>query len=201
MARRTGPKHKLCRTVGVALCGSPKCPARKRPYAPGQHGPALRRKVSTYGMQLLEKRKLRHIYGIQERQFRRYYARASQMKGNTGSKLIELLETRLDNLTYRLGFSPTLDGARQLVNHGHVTVNGYRVDIPSFRVRPGDLIGLGEKARQMTAVKESLVGRSGLPPYLLFDEGAMTGTLIREPHRDEVPVEVNEGIIVEFYSR
>jgi small subunit ribosomal protein S4 len=201
MARRTGPKHKLCRTIGRSLCGSPKCPARKRPYPPGQHGASRPSKKSMYGTQLLEKRKLRYIYGVQEGQFRRYYGKASRVKGNTGARLMELLETRLDNLAYRLGFARTVDGARQLVNHGHVTVNGRRVDIPSYGAKPGDVIGLMEKARNMSAVKESLFYRANLPPYLVFDESSMSGTLVRKPNREEIPVEINEGMIVEFYSR
>ncbi|MFC4769317.1 30S ribosomal protein S4 [Effusibacillus consociatus] len=201
MARRTGAKHKLCRQVGYALCGLPKCPAHKRPYPPGQHGPTKRTKRSEYGIQLLEKQKLRYVYGVQEKQFRRYYEEAARRKGITGANLFGLLETRLDNIAYRLGFARTLDGARQLVTHGHVTVNGSRVNIPSFAVRPGDVIGLTEKGREMDAVKESLENRPVLPPYLTFDESKLTGSLTRKPERTEIPVDVNETLIVEFYSR
>lgn len=201
MARRTGGKHKLCRQVGQPLCGSPKCPALKRPYPPGQHGPTKRTKRSEYGVQLLEKQKLRYIYGVQEKQFRKYYDEASRRKGITGSNLLQMLESRLDNLVYRLGFAPTLDAARQMVTHGHVTINGNRVDIPSYQVRVGEVIGLNEKGQNMQVVKESLDNRPILPPYLVFDEAAMTGSLTRKPEREEIPVHVNETLIVEFYSR
>lgn len=201
MSRRTGPKHKLCRRAGEALCGSPKCPVHKRPYRPGQHGANARRKVSEYGTQLLEKQKLRHVYGVQERQFRRYYDEAARRTGITGENLMELLETRLDNVVFRLGYGRTLDGARQLVNHRHVTVNGKRVDIPSYHVRTGDVIGLVEKSKQIPVVKESLEGRPSTPPYLSFEESSLTGTLERMPKREEIPVHVNETLIIEFYSR
>lgn len=201
MARRTGAKHKLCRQVGYPLCGLAKCPAHKRPYPPGQHGPTKRTKRSEYGIQLLEKQKLRYIYGVQEKQFRRYYEEAARRKGITGANLFELLETRLDNIAYRLGFARTLDGARQLVTHGHVTVNGKRVNIPSYSVKVGDAIGLTEKGRELQVVKESLENRPVLPPYLSFDEATLTGVLTRKPERTEIPVDVNETLIVEFYSR
>lgn len=201
MSRRTGAKHKLCRQVGQPLCGSPKCPALKRPYPPGQHGPTKRTKRSEYGIQLLEKQKLRFVYGVQEKQFRKYYEEAARRKGITGALLVEQLETRLDNVVYRLGFARSLDGARQLVNHGHVTVNGKKVDIASFAVRVGDVVGLIEKSRELAVVKDALQNAPALPPYLTFDEATLTGTLIRKPEREEVPIDVNETLIVEFYSR
>ncbi|WP_026975421.1 30S ribosomal protein S4 [Alicyclobacillus contaminans] len=201
MARRTGPKHKLCRTVGVALCGSPKCPVHKRPYPPGQHGPGKRVKRSEYGMQLLEKQKLRYVYGVQEKQFRRYYEEAARRPGITGDNLLQLLETRLDNLVYRLGFAPTLDAARQIVNHGHVRVNGKRVDIASYRVRPGDEISLSERGYQIPIVQASLENKVSVEPYLSFDAATKTGKLERIPAREEIPVPVNETLVVEFYSR
>ncbi|MFB5189008.1 30S ribosomal protein S4 [Alicyclobacillus fastidiosus] len=201
MARRTGAKHKLCRTVGEALCGSPKCPALKRPYPPGQHGPAKRMKRSEYGVQLLEKQKLRHIYGVQEKQFRRYYEEAARRSGITGDTLLTILETRLDNLVFRLGFSNTIDGARQLVNHGHVAVNGRRVDIPSYRARVGDIIGLTNQGHKVSVIDEALEGHVTRPPYLTFDAASTTGTLVSIPTRSEIPVHVNETLIVEYYSR
>jgi small subunit ribosomal protein S4 len=201
MARRTGAKHKLCRTAGVALCGSPKCPVHKRPYPPGQHGPNRRVKRSEYGTQLLEKQKLRYIYGVQEKQFRRYYDEAARRAGITGENLLQLLETRLDNIVYRLGFAPTLDGARQMVTHRHVTVNGRRVDIPSFHVSPGDVIGLTERGSQIPVVRESLENKTGLVPYLSFNETTNTGTLERLPIREEIPAPVNETLVIEYYSR
>jgi small subunit ribosomal protein S4 len=201
MSRRTGPKHKLCRTVGVALCGSPKCPVHKRPYPPGQHGPSKRVKRSEYGTQLLEKQKLRYIYGVQEKQFRRYYDEAARRPGVTGDNLLQLLETRLDNLVYRLGFAPTLDAARQLVNHGHVQVNGHRVDIASYHVKPGDVIGLSERGYQIPVVQSSMENKLSFEPYLSYDSSTKTGRLERYPTRDEIPVPVNETLVVEFYSR
>jgi small subunit ribosomal protein S4 len=201
VSRRTGPKHKLCRTVGQALCGSPKCPVHKRPYPPGQHGPTKRVKRSEYGTQLLEKQKLRFIYGVQEKQFRRYYDEAARRPGVTGENLMQLLESRLDNIVYRLGFAPTLDGARQLVTHGHVHVNGKRVDIPSYRVSPGQVIGMSERGLQIPVVQQSLANRSTPGEYLTFDEASSTGTLVRLPRREEIPAPVNETLIVEFYSR
>ncbi|GEO27081.1 30S ribosomal protein S4 [Alicyclobacillus acidoterrestris] len=201
MSRRTGAKHKLCRTAGEALCGSPKCPVHKRPYPPGQHGPTKRVKRSEYGVQLLEKQKLRHIYAVQERQFRRYYDEAARRPGVTGDTLMTILETRLDNVAYRLGFANTIDGARQLVNHGHIAVNGRRVDIPSYRVHIGDVIGLTEKGAKLSIVKESLERTISRPPYLTYDEASTTGTLERIPARGEIPVSVNETLIVEYYSR
>lgn len=201
MARNTGAKHKLCRTVGYALCGLPKCPAHKRPYAPGQHGPTKRTKRSEYGTQLLEKQKLRYVYGVLEKQFSRYYEEAARRKGITGENLMNILETRLDNLVYRAGFVRTLPAARQLVTHGHITVNGNRVNIPSFTVRVGDVIGVTAKTREVPTVKENVENRVASVPYLAFDENAWTATLTRTPARDEIPVDINETLIVEFYSR
>ncbi len=201
MARRTGPKHKLCRAAGEALCGSPKCPALKRPYPPGQHGPNKRSRKSEYGTQLMEKQKLRYIYGILDKQFRRYYVEAARREGVTGDNLLTLLETRLDNLAYRLGFARTIDGARQIVTHGHLKINGKRVDIPSYGVKPGDTISLSEKASSMRHITESLESRPGLVPYLTYDEATNTGKLERFPLRDEVPVHINESLIVEYFSR
>jgi small subunit ribosomal protein S4 len=201
MSRKIGPKHKLCRTIGSPLCGSPKCPALRRPYAPGEHGGKGRSKRSQYGTQLLEKQKLRYIYGVQERQFRRSYAEAVRARGITGEVLLQLLESRLDNLVYRLGFARTIAAARQLVVHGHVRVDGRRVDIPSCRIKPGQVIALSERARSIGAVQESLADRRPVPPYLALDAERMAGTFIRIPARAEIPVPVNEGLVVELYAR
>jgi len=201
MARKLGPKHKLCRQVGQALCGSPKCPVHKRPYPPGQHGPTKRKKVSEYGVQLQEKQKLKFIFGVLEKQFRSYYEEAARQKGITGENLLRILNSRLDYLVYKAGFARTLDGARQLVNHGHVTVNGNKVDIASFQVRPGNVISLREKSREITAVKEALELTGGRPAYLDWNENELSATYARLPHRDEMPQEVQEQLIVEFYSR
>jgi ribosomal protein S4, bacterial/organelle type len=199
MARYTGPRWKLSRRLGISLSGTGK--ELKRPYPPGQHGPGKRRKLSEYGIRLMEKQKLRHMYGLTERQFRRTFERAQKMPGATGENFMILLESRLDNLVYRLGFARTRPAARQLVTHGHVTVNGKKVDIPSYQVKPGDVIGLREKSRNLQVVKEALENRAYLPDYLSFDENKMEGTYLRYPERSELPQEINEKLIVEFYSR
>ncbi|GGE19743.1 30S ribosomal protein S4 [Marinithermofilum abyssi] len=199
MARYTGPRWKLSRRLGISLSGTGK--ELKRPYAPGQHGPNQRRKLSEYGLQLQEKQKLRFMYGLNEKQFRSLFERAGKMKGVHGENFMKLLESRLDNLVYRLGFARTRAQARQLVVHGHITVNGKKLDRPSYLVQVGDVIGLREKSRNLTVVKEALEERSYLPEYLSFDENKLEGTYTRLPERDELPAEINERQIVEFYSR
>jgi len=199
MSRYTGPKYKLSRRLGISLSGTGK--ELKRPYPPGQHGRTQRRKLSGYGLQLQEKQKLRHMYGLSERQFRNLFRRASRMPGVVGENFMILLESRLDNLVYRLGFAHSRAGARQLVNHGHITVNGQKVDIPSYLVKPGDVIGLREKSRNLAVVKEALEDRAYLPDYLSYNEQTMEGTYLRLPERSELPSEINETLIVEFYSR
>lgn len=200
MSRYLGPTWKISRRLGISLSGTGKELA-KRPYAPGQHGPTQRRKLSEYGLQLQEKQKLRFMYGLSERQFANLFNEAQRMKGTTGENFLILLEQRLDNLVYRLGWARTRRGARQLVNHGHVTVNGKRVDIPSYRVQPGDTIGLMEKSKNLVSIKEALSVRSYLPEYLSYDEEKMEGVFIRLPERSELPAEIQESLVVEFYSR
>lgn len=199
MARYTGPRWKLSRRLGISLSGTGK--ELKRPYPPGEHGASQRRKKSEYGLQLLEKQKLRHMYGISEKQFRQTFDRAGKMRGIHGENFMILLESRLDNLVYRLGLARTRAQARQLVTHGHVTVNGKKVDRPSYQVKPNDVIGLREKSRNLDLVKEAIEGRNFLPDYLTFDEEKMEGTYTRLPEREELPSEINETLIVEFYSR
>jgi small subunit ribosomal protein S4 len=199
MARYTGPRWKLSRRLGISLSGTGKELA-KRPYAPGQHG-NQRKKLSEYGIQLQEKQKLRLMYGVSEKQFRNLFEKAGKMKGVQGENFMKLLESRLDNLVYRLGFARTRPQARQLVVHGHITVNGKKVDRPSYLVQVGDVIGLREKSRNLTVVKEALEDRAYLPEYLTFDEAKMEGTYTRLPERSELPAEINETLIVEFYSR
>lgn len=202
MARYLGPRHRLCRRVGEPLCGQPNCPALKRPYPPGQHGrTAARRRISEYGKQLLEKQKLKFVYGVTERQLRNYFQAASRARGRTGEQLLRYLETRLDNVVYRLGLAPTLPAARQLVVHGHVRVNGRKVDRPSFRVRPGDVIELRERSRDIQPVRQALERGAVPPPYLELDREQLRGRLLRYPERAEVPVKVDEGLVVEFYAR
>ncbi|WP_059171416.1 30S ribosomal protein S4 [Bacillus sp. FJAT-27445] len=200
MARYTGPSWKLSRRLGVSLSGTGK-ELEKRPYAPGQHGPNQRKKLSEYGLQLQEKQKLRHMYGVNERQFRTLFNRAGKMAGVHGENFMILLESRLDNVVYRLGLARTRRAARQLVNHGHILVDGSRVDIPSYRVSPGQTISLREKSRNLDVVKESLAVNSFVPDYLTFDADKLEGTFTRVPERSELPAEITETLIVEFYSR
>lgn len=200
MARYTGPAWKKSRRYGISLSGTGK-ELEKRPYAPGQHGPNQRRKLSEYGLQQQEKQKLRFMYGLNERQFRRTFDEAGRMKGVHGENFMILLESRLDNLVYRLGLARTRRQARQLVNHGHITVNGKRVDIPSYRVKPGNVIGVKEKSRNLSIVKEALEVNNFVPEYLSFDENKLEGTYTRLPERSELPAEITEALIVEFYSK
>ncbi|MFF2458555.1 MULTISPECIES: 30S ribosomal protein S4 [Peribacillus] len=200
MARYTGPSWKLSRRLGISLTGTGK-ELEKRPYAPGQHGPNQRRKISEYGMQLQEKQKLRHMYGITERQFRSMFDRAGKLKGVHGENFMILLESRLDNLVYRLGLARTRRQARQLVNHGHITVDGGRVDIPSYKVSLGQTIAVREKSRNFSIIKESVEATNFVPDFLTFDAEKLEGTFTRLPERSELPAEINEALIVEFYSR
>ncbi|RYM06949.1 30S ribosomal protein S4 [Sporolactobacillus sp. THM7-7] len=200
MARYTGPVWKKSRRLGVSLSGTGK-ELERRPYAPGQHGPSQRVKLSEYGLQLKEKQKLRYMYGINERQFRRTFNDAAKMKGVHGENFMILLESRLDNLVYRLGLARTRRQSRQLVNHGHITVNGHRVDIPSYRVKPGDKIGVREKSRNLDVIKDALETNTYVPEYLTFDENTLEGTYARFPERSELPAEITEAMIVEFYSK
>lgn len=200
MARYTGPSWKLSRRLGISLTGTGK-ELEKRPYAPGQHGPNQRRKISEYGMQLQEKQKLRHMYGITERQFRTMFDRAGKLKGVHGENFMILLESRLDNVVYRLGLARTRRQARQLVNHGHITVDGSRVDIPSYKVTLGQTIAVREKSRNFSIIKESVEATNFVPDFLTFDAEKLEGTFTRLPERSELPAEINEALIVEFYSR
>ncbi|TVX94183.1 30S ribosomal protein S4 [Paenibacillus agilis] len=199
MSRYTGPKFKLSRRLGISLSGTGK--ELKRAYPPGQHGPGQRKKMSGYGIQLQEKQKLRHTYGMTEKQFRNLFDRAAKLQGIAGENFMFLLESRLDNLVYRLGFSNSRAGARQLVSHGHVTVNGKKVDIASYSVSIGDVIGLREKSRSLKVVKEAIEGRHHVPGYLEFNDAAVEGKYVRLPERAELSQEIDEKQIVEFYSR
>lgn len=202
MARNTGPKHRICRRAGEALCGQPNCPALRRPYPPGMHGAqGRRRRQSVYGQQLLEKQKLRHIYGVLERQLRRYFKEAVRERGRPGERLLQQLETRLDNLVYRLGLARTRPQARQLVVHGHVLLNGRRVTIPSCQVKPGDEISIRPKSRGLAIIQEALSLGAVPPPYLELDAERFSGRLLRLPQREEIPVQVDESLIVALYAR
>jgi small subunit ribosomal protein S4 len=198
---KIGPRHKMCRRVGEPLCGRPNCPSNKRPYPPGQHGRG-RKRISEYQTRLLEKQKLRHIYGVSEKQMRRYYEKATRSRGVTGEELIVQLETRLDNVALRLGFALTGRQARQLVSHGHLSVDGQRVNVPSFRVKPGQAIELSAKAKNFVSVHEALEITPDPPSYLYRNKDQGQGILSRMPDRAEVPlpVTVDERLIVEYYS-
>ncbi|MDP4163738.1 MAG: 30S ribosomal protein S4 [Bacillota bacterium] len=200
MARYTGSSWKISRRLGISLSGTGK-ELEKRPYAPGQHGPNQRKKLSEYGLQLQEKQKLRHMYGVTERQFRNLFDKVGKMSGKHGENFMILLESRLDNVVYRLGLARTRRAARQLVNHGHILVNGSRVDIPSFRVAAGQTITLREKSRNLDVVKEAVEVNNFVPDFLTFDADKLEGTFTRSPERSELPAEINEALIVEFYSR
>ncbi|CAM2969344.1 MULTISPECIES: 30S ribosomal protein S4 [Salinicoccus] len=200
MARFTGSTWKKSRRLGISLSGTGK-ELERRPYAPGDHGPTQRRKLSEYGMQLQEKQKLRFMYGITERQFRTIFDRSAKMKGVHGENFMILLASRLDAVVYQLGLARTRRQARQLVNHGHVTVDGKRVDIPSYTLKAGQTIGLREKSRNLDIVKEAIEYNNFVPEYLTFDEEKMEGTFVRQPERSELAAEINEQLIVEYYSR
>ncbi|MFD1066027.1 30S ribosomal protein S4 [Oceanobacillus locisalsi] len=200
MSRFTGSVWKKSRRLGISLTGTGK-ELDKRPYAPGQHGPNQRKKLSEYGMQMQEKQKLRFMYGLNERQFRNLFDKAGNMKGIHGENFMILLESRLDNLVYRLGLARTRRQARQLVNHGHVTVDGTRVDIPSYTLKPGQTIGLREKSQKMDIIEEAIEVNNFVPDYATFDAEKKEGTYSRFPERSELPAEINEQLIVEFYSR
>lgn len=208
MARYIGPACKLCRREGEKLflkgdrCYTDKCAFDRRPYPPGQHG-QRRVKVTEYGIRLREKQKVRRIYGVLERQFRKYFAEADRVKGVTGENLLSLLERRLDSVCYRLGFAATRSDARQLVRHAHVEVNGKSVSIPSFLVKPGDKVSVSEKTRQSPRITQALAGvdRRGVPEWLDLDKGAFTGTVRTPPVREAITLPIKEQLIVEFYSR
>ena len=200
MARYTGPSYKKARRVGFSISETGKELAR-RPYGPGQHGNARKGKLSDYGTQLKEKQKVRFMYGVNERQFKKTFVEASKMKGIHGTNFLRLLESRLDNLVYRIGFANTRRGARQLVNHGHVTVNGKKVDIPSYRAKVGDVISLKEDDKNLKVVAEALSKVTKRVDFITYDEGKMEGTFVRLPERNELNADINEALIVEFYNK
>ncbi|MCS7221628.1 MAG: 30S ribosomal protein S4 [Anaerolineae bacterium] len=211
MARYTGPVCRLCRREGQKLflkgerCLSPKCALEKRPYPPGMHGKGdqFQHKASDYALQLREKQKAKRIYGVLERQFRRYFQEALRSKGLTGATLLIMLERRLDNVVYRLGLADSRAQARQLVRHGHFTVNGKKTDIPSFLVKVGDVISVRERSRKTTYFKEILerLGERMVPEWLSFDRETLTARVVALPTRDQIDVALNEQLIVEYYSR
>ncbi len=199
MSRFTGSTWKVSRRLGYSVSETGK-ELIKRKYAPGQHG-AKRKKLSEYALQQAEKQKVRFTYGVSEKQFKKIFAEASKSKEKTGVAFLQYLELRLDNIVYRLGFAATRAQARQLVNHGHVLVDGKKVDIPSYRLRVGQTISMKEKSKDLVVVKAALEAKLARAEYLSFDENTGVGTLVRLPERDEFLPEINEQLIVEFYNR
>ena len=200
MSRYTKSSYRKSRHLGFSILETGKELA-KRPYGPGLHGQKKSKKLSEYGVQLQEKQKVRFMYGLNEKQFRRTFNDAGKMKGVHGENLLKLLESRLDNLVYRIGFATTRRGARQLVNHGHITVNGKKVDIPSYRCKVGDVISLKDGDKELAIVKSSLQAINKRVEFITFDENKMSATLVRLPERNELNADINESLIVEFYNR
>ena len=209
MARNTDPKCKQCRREGTKLflkgdrCLTLKCAIERRNFPPGDHGQNFRRKVTDYGLQLREKQKARRTYGVLERQFRGYYKKATDLKGVTGENMMRLLELRLDNLVYRLGLASSRSQARQLVRHRHVEVNGRTVTIPSFQCRANDKISFRQKSRKLDVVKAAMEARDpgSIVSWLSIDKETLSGSVLSTPSRAEIPVPINEQLIVELYSK
>jgi len=201
MSRYTGPSWRISRRLGVSLSGTGKELAR-RPYAPSDHGSDRRSKLSEYGTQLREKQKLRMTYGMTERQFANLFVRAGKMKDGThGTNFMALLERRLDNMVYRLGLATTRRQARQLVNHGHITVDGKRVDIPSYEVETGQVIGVREKSKNLVIIQAAVEAVVGRPSYVEFDADKLEGSLVRIPEREDMDADLDESLIVEYYNK
>jgi small subunit ribosomal protein S4 len=201
MARYIGPKSRIARKFGEAIFGPDKVLAKKN-YPPGQHGQGRRKKTSEYGIQLREKQKAKYTYGVLEKQFRNLYEKAQRTKGVTGEVLLQLLESRLDNIVYRLGFAPTRSGARQLVSHKHITVDGKVVNIASYHVRAGQVIAVREKDKSMEVINASLNGANhNKYPWIEWNESAMSGTFLHIPTREDIPENIKEQLIVELYSK
>ena len=200
MSRYTGPSRKQARRVGFSILENGTELVR-RPYGPGQHGADRKGKLSNYGEQLKEKQKVRFMYGVNERQFKKTFNEASKLKGITGENFLKLLESRLDNVVYRLGLATTRRAARQLVNHGHITVNGSKVDIPSYRVKVGDVVAVKENSKDHKAIKAALEKVTKRVEFVTFDDKKLEGKFVRLPERSELNADINESLIVEFYNR
>ncbi len=201
MARYTGPTSKIARKFGEAIYGEDKA-FEKKSYPPGQHGQSRRRgKQSEYSIQLMEKQKAKYTYGILEKQFRNLFGRANRSKGVTGEVLLQFCESRLDNVVYRMGISPSRRGARQLVSHRHITVNGELVNIPSYSLKAGDVIGVREKSKSVQAINDSLSGNSSVYEWITWNPSKMEGTYVSIPERIQIPENIKEQLIVELYSK
>jgi small subunit ribosomal protein S4 len=209
LARNLDPKCRQCRREGEKLflkvekCFTEKCAIEKRNYPPGQHGQRRSSRLSDYGVQLREKQKLRRIYGVLEKQFRSYYAEADRKKGITGENLLQMLESRLDNVTYKMGLGGSRTEARQIVRHNSILVNGKRVNIPSYQVQPGDSITVADKSKDQLRIKSALeaADERGLPEWLEVDVKKLTGIFKNRPERDDLPSTINESLVVELYSK
>lgn len=209
MARYIDANCRLCRRERQKLflkgtkCFTERCPVERRGYAPGQHGQSRRAKVSEYGIQLREKQKIRRMYGLQETQFRNYFAKALKQTGRTGETLVKMLERRLDNTVYRLGLAPSRKAARQLIIHGHFLVNNHRVDIPSYLLKAGDTIQVREKSKKLDVIHQSMkrMKDTAMLPWLSLDKAAMAGTFLNIPERADIPLAADEQLIVELYSK
>jgi len=209
MARYTDPSCRLCRRERQKLflkgtkCFTEKCPVERRGFPPGQHGQSRRSKISEYGVQLREKQKIRRMYGLMETQFRNYFEKALKQTGRTGETLVKMLERRLDNVVYRLGFAPSRKAARQLITHGHFLVNKQKVDIPSFLLRAGDSILVREKSKKLEIIHASMkrMKDTAMLPWLSLDKAAMSGTFLNVPERADIPLNADEQLIVELYSK
>ena len=201
MGKYIGPKSKIARKFGEAIYGADKV-LEKRNFPPGQHGLARKRKkVSEYGTQLSEKQKAKYTYGLLEKQFSRTYEQAARMGGITGENLLKLLESRLDNVVYRLGIAPSRAAARQLVSHRHITVNGNVVNIPSYSLKVGDVVAVREKSKSLEVITESLAGKRNRYPWLEWDGATMSGRFLQKPEREDIPENIKEQLIVELYSK
>lgn len=201
MARYTGPRTRIARKFGEAIFGADKVLSKKN-YPPGQHGNSRKRKTSEYGIQLREKQKAKYTYGVLERQFRNLFAKASRSKGITGEVLLQLLEGRLDNVVYRLGIAPTRAAARQLVSHRHITVDGNVVNIPSYSVKAGQIVGVREKSKSLEVIADSLSGfNHSKYPWFEWDEASKSGKMLHLPERADIPENIKEQLIVELYSK
>ncbi len=205
MAKTNQSRGKLVRKFGENIFGNPKYDRllNRKPYGPGQHAQTRRAKVSNYGIQLQEKQKIKFMYGLLEKQFRITFKKAEKLKGETGTNMLQLLESRLDNVVYRLGFAPTRPAARQLVSHKHFLVNGINVNIPSYVLKPGDSVSVREKSKKMNIILESIMAIKGdiELPWLILDKAKMTGTFLNIPERDQMNLTVNEQLVVELYSK
>jgi len=201
MARYIGPKTKIARKFREPIFGPDKA-FEKKNYPPGQHGNSKRRrKQSEYGIQLMEKQKAKYTYGILERQFKNVFLKATRKKGITGEILLQLIEARLDNVVFRLGIAPSRRGARQLVSHRHITVNGKVLNIPSYAVKPGDIVGVREKSKSLEMITNALAGRSNIYSWLEWDDDLVAGKFMNYPEREEIPENIKEQLIVELYSK